>query len=517
MARSPDSLMETLDVAKVTAKPNGNGDSTQAEPEQKGFTRLLRPASRTGNTFDQAMQYWAPIHKEFPGRVFGYLFRLFPIIIKPDGEKHYIAKYNEPIPDQDWILKTWGTGQYRIILSDNDLPKRGELLRCDFGFKESYAECPPVLDYLELDIGHKENRSYIEWARAKGLLKVPGDTHGGSQAENTAVAALARIATEKNQPHETLESEAASTAFEIMGKATEAAIKTVQAQNDPSAMLKLVEAVKGKDTSIDLVSTILKIQADASAQQSQLLKTILEITAKKETAPNPASQIKEIAELIKSLQPPRSEPQGLSHVREIAETVNVLKDVFGRGQGKPEWYEAVLSNPDVMDVAKTVAGGFWNWSQATMMNRGPGFVPQPQPQPAPASAPGLPGAVPPVNQPTAPQNEESMNLAALGEFMMPRFGAFMEALNSGMSGAEFAQELFETRPSLGGMDLGTHTQIKAIGRDKILSLLGMAPPEVKALLAGKQTLLTNFLGEFLAWIPAEEEIPLPEGMPGARP
>ena len=102
-----------------------------------------------------------------------------------------------------------------------------------------------------------------------------------------------------------------------------------------------------------------------------------------------------------------------------------------------------------------------------------------------------------------------MSIAALVEFLTPRFGALLQAMNQGVTGQQFAQELFETNPLLGGMDLGQHAQIKAIGRDKIVGLLNMAPPEVKRTLAGRQTQVIQFLDEFLSWEPAKEDEELP--------
>lgn len=500
-----------LMMATVTKKANGNGisESPEEKPSKSPFPALPRPRSKTGMTIEETLDYWRTLHTNFPGRVSGYLFRLFPIVNRPE-KQHNIALYVEPPPDKEWVLQTWGTGTYRFLLKDGDT--KSELVTCNFKFQESYGQHPPVLDYLELDRGHKDNRSYIDWLRSKGFLKMPGDEQtGSSAAEHTAVKALADIATKKMEPVESIEGEAATAGFKIMQTATEAAIKTVQAQSDISPILKIVEAVKGKDSgNTELVALIVKIQADAAAQQAANMKMIFEIINKPQPQVNPLDQLKAIGEIVKTFQQPKSENPGMSHVREIAETVNVLKDVFGGGrQGKPEWYETVLGNEDVLNVAKTVAGGFWNWSTAMLNNRGqaqPGAVAvQPQPD--------APPIITPPPNPANPPSEEAMNIAALQQFLLPRFAAFMEALDGGQTGSEFAQELFETRPSLGGMTLGTHAQIKAIGRDKILSLLAMAPAEVKNLLAGKQTLLFQFLDDFLAWEPAkeEDEVPPPPG------
>jgi hypothetical protein len=494
-------------MAKVTSKPNGNGASdaepATAERQQPSKHEALPRPSSHNCTPEQLIEYWNSIGNEFKQRVWGYLYRLWPLIVRPPRQ-HFIDKFNEPLESLDSILQQWGTGEYEIRLLDMDKQDSNRpLCKARFKFKESFTECPPVLDIVELDVGRRENETYIQWLRSKGMLRVPGDPQGSNTAENTAVKALADIATKKMEPAESLEGEAATAAFKMMGAATTAAIETVRAQSDPSSLVKLAELLKPAKSDDSLIATILKIQADTQAQTQAILLKLLD--RKPEPQPNPTSQLKELAELIKALKDPTTPGSGISHVREIAETVSVLRDTFGRG-GKEEWYHAVLNNPEVLDVAKTIGAAAWNWSAAMMQRNS-----QPLQPPPPTTVATDQQPAPPMNPQPAPHaNEETMNVAALGQFLMPRFPAFMEALNSGISGAEFAQELFETRPSLGGMDLGTHAQIKSLGADKIMSLLNMAPPEVKAMLAGRQSMIVKFLNEFLAWEPErDEEIPPP--------
>jgi len=114
-------------------------------------------------------------------------------------------------------------------------------------------------------------------------------------------------------------------------------------------------------------------------------------------------------------------------------------------------------------------------------------------------------------------------MAELENFITPRLPAFLDALDHGISGAEFAQDLFETNPLLGGMSLSQHAKFKAMGSEKLLSLLaspapsfvlklgalGINPIALAAQLSGHQTLVFTFLEAFLSWEP-EPDIPLPD-------
>jgi hypothetical protein len=130
-----------------------------------------------------------------------------------------------------------------------------------------------------------------------------------------------------------------------------------------------------------------------------------------------------------------------------------------------------------------------------------------EPTPGPDGVVHYPGEAAPA---AGPPSEEQMSQQFLIEFFLPRAASFMNAVEKGISGDDFAERLFEIDeldPLGSGMTLGQHAQIKSIGKDKLVSLLGMASvadPRLRQVLAGKQTLVMQFLEQFLNWEPTNE-------------
>jgi hypothetical protein len=534
-------------MARVTAAAKSSVLDAEPQPEAPPKLRERLPVAPTFKlNFPQMKEYWTGIHADFPQRVWGYLYRYFPRLNRPDP--HYIDKYNEPLDNEREILQKWGTGDYEVRLYDTNFKRGNELCRCVVKFKEPYSERPPVLDPLELDVGHDSNRSYIEWRRSNNL-PVPGDSanrnSGGGATDGAgavAVKALADIATKKQEPPDTVEGEAASAAFEIVTKAASHAIETVKAQADPTALLKVVEAVKGSNNgNAEFFTTMLKVQADSSAQQTALITKLLDrpsgqnelvalvIKVQADASQQQTSMMKSMFDFMASTK--EESRGGSSRLKETVETVAIIRDLF-QGGGEAEtgpggWVRTALNNPSVNRTIEMVGGALMNWSQAHLMQQrvpaGAMTGAQPsaaerQPTPAPDGTVHYPGEPAPQQQPVGTSTEDAMNQQFLYDFFLPRGMSLINAIEEGIPGDEYAQNLYEIHlidRAGSGMSPGQHASIKGIGKDKLISLLGMAAaadPRIRATLSGKQSLVIQFVDQFLSWEPQEPEtVPPPPG------
>jgi hypothetical protein len=189
----------------------------------------------------------------------------------------------------------------------------------------------------------------------------------------------------------------------------------------------------------------------------------------------------------------------------IEKTLTILSSVRnffgdgGRGRSN-KWLEvAEVFQPQIdhtLSILDKFATGF-------SFSRGRGNPGARQPHGnRPATAPaGLPGAQPGAAEaPTTSQNEDPMQMQ-LFAFIEQIWAPMTNFLAQGRSGEEFGDFLATGF----GMTVIDHGQIKAIGRDRILTLLKMTPSWSS--LAPIEAQFVKFLDEFLAWEPLGPDAP----------
>jgi hypothetical protein len=459
--------------------PEVNGSATAAEPKVSFFERLQQ-LSETDWDKHQV-----------------YIYRRWPRISKSDSP-HYLEVVRHPI-EEEWLLDQHGSGRYSLRL--NDRRRTLETHVCEV----HDLNRPPKVQPAEL-IDCPDNERYQELWPEKAEKKAPL-VNGTLSAADSATATLA--------------AELAALAKQALQK-PQAEPKAPDGISDPTAKL-ILEMAAGRD------ALAAKLATPAPAPVI-----------------DPIESLTRAADLIKKLASPAPAAPAvatggpLQQAKDVIELFAQMKEVFGGGNANAptsgsadnSWI-AMIVNP-VTEILKRplelLTADFLAARRGgnAGMAQPPGMMQPPGMQPATDGTVPIPGQPPITTPPPGPAlSQEELNVAALEDFIVPRLPAFLESLDSGMNGSEFAQELFETRPSLGGMSLGQHAQFKALGKEKVLSVLGTPSPsfvaklvalginpvQLAAQLAGHQTLVFTFLENFLAWEPEPDDIPLPDDPP----
>lgn len=270
------------------------------------------PGSRVSD--DKWFAFLENIPEDEWGHLIIYGYRWWPIIDKrivdPSATTN-IFKSVKPI-DKDWLLKTWGTGSYNLKLNDTRKRKGQMVTECVVKFEEPYAEYPPVLDYGELVLDHRDNKGFVEWAIAHGKLESKGDKvmpsadMGAAQflmdAGKRALEEGARV-----RPNTQPGDKGVDRAFDLMGKAYEKSIEVLaKPEKSPAAELSEVAKVL-KDLGLgtgnsqgNLVEMILKLQTDNAKLLAEAQNKNIELLMKVMETQNKPHQQVSVAEQMES-------------------------------------------------------------------------------------------------------------------------------------------------------------------------------------------------------------------------
>lgn len=486
-----------------------------APPEQEDApsVKLPNPPGRT-LTFEQLVDYWQSIPEEQrQRRVSGYLFRTWPLIVRQQVDPNaydYIDKYAAP-PSAEDILNVWGSGKYKLTLTDNDRKKSAELCYAWIDLQDHFPHYPPTIPPGELAMDADRNRSYITWAKAKGFLKVEGN-HGQPDAATAALAdvtrSLLRTAQER-PPQNSAEAQAFPKLLDMFKEANTASLQMVigqMKQQDPDQFLKLLATVKdlmgsgGGNSSEKLLETVIKMQTDHSRQVVELQNKNTEL-------------------LMRLVETKNGGSNGISQMKEMAEAFMGMKELFGGdGGGRPQkWWEGLLEQglPMIPQVFREVGTMFKAISYASAMAAAAKRGEAPPPPPPPDSPAELPGAGPASNPGPGAPGMVQQQLAQFG-------GMIVNALNQGISGDSFAESIVNMVDLSGGKGMLVYMQIRGLGREGILEALQSHGPLWQQLQPlGAQ--LDQFIDEFLSYgeddeaeQPAEVIPPPPEEKPRKR-
>jgi len=134
-----------------------------------------------------------------------YVYRRYPVIdrrlLNPKAPVHITSVTGEDARkvNAEWLLREWGSGEYRLSLVD-DLRPQGKQSLCNTVLEVSDPERPPVIeDLAELVVEHPKNRSYVKGLRARGELPPENSAVvevGGAAPVDPATHELAGVASE---------------------------------------------------------------------------------------------------------------------------------------------------------------------------------------------------------------------------------------------------------------------------------------------------------------------------------
>ncbi len=219
-------------------------------------------------------EFFATLASRWTGGCVLYLYRTWPVIDRKlvDPEAYlYIDKLGSAVT-LDWLLKHWGSGEYKIRLNDEERP-RGQNEVCWTTVKLSDPEFPPVLDVRELVQGHRDNRGYVEMLRQRGMLPKEGESVTDDSPAVQALSELARDAV--RQRTAAPESAVQAKAMDMLQDAHRKSLEIVTANAKPVDPLELAARVKDLLGGGESMGLLLKVMMDQSqANQALLLKLL---------------------------------------------------------------------------------------------------------------------------------------------------------------------------------------------------------------------------------------------------
>lgn len=460
-------------------------DSVDTQPVER--SKLPKPASKS-LTPEDFFDYTQRLTKRDLAHVMIYVYRLWPIIQRDPA---YIDSLSAPI-DRAYLVREHGAGTYRMLLNDTD-SKPPTVCQTTVSIDEAEGGEPKIrLD--ELDVGHRENRKFVERLIRQGRLTPQGEIVQPPQDNaKESIATLSRalvdlatrMAEKPARADRSAEESAIQRALDIIATGGQKSVELVLSQvrqQDPDQFVKLMATVKellgsGSSSTEKLLELLLKTQneaqqrlAEAQRQNSELLVKMVEARS----GGGLADAIKTITEVLE------------------------LRERLGGGGGKTHWWQ---------DLAPMVPAALHELNQFVgnlMALRAP-QAQWPQP-PAPALTP-----TPPAEASAQPAGTAgSPEMTDMDRMLLRHIAQLAaNAFQLGISGDEFADRF--------AYQYGTANYERLVARPKseVIETLRRYP-EVWALLAPYEQALPQFLDEFYAWGQEDSQAPEADEEPAPR-
>lgn len=505
-----ESPKENLALAKVDRTepgPTAVADpplSSVIPPAPEPPLRKFVPPPSRNLSIDELLEFWRKSAVDYGRRISGYLYRRYPIVnLRKDDPKANtnIAVLAEPPANKEVLLREYGTGEYKLILSDLDRRGRnGELGIAIFDFKESWVDFPPQLDVATVDQGHPRNRGYVDWLRNTGKLPpmnpTPPATNGTS---DPAVAALASGFQQLLQERTRKTEERPAGTDMAFGKA----IDMLSMANAKSIDMLLSQAKQGGPA--ELVDVLTKVSAlmhgKDSGGDTKLMQMVLDGQQK---------NMDLIMKMIEVKTTPRERGDFFGELQKFAGAMTSMQQAFGGAGGggaaarEPRTFWGAFQPfiPEALQTVRQVATAlpfmFGRKAAASPMGNMPpqqGPMSAPPPGAGPMTSAGLPQPLPPSQPPPQaapmpngapgpqqPQEQEQMDLQQFVTMIIP---VALQQIQEGLPGQELAEFLIAS-PRLtdaglvAGYTLQDHVQIQQAmsnygGVEGIMRLLPMTP------------------------------------------
>ena len=326
----------------AAAPPYTRQSKQSHKPRDPAAPHLPKPP-RYSMTPVQLFTYWEEMDKAHPDRLTAYVYRTWPVIDKRilDPKAYlYIAKESVAYPEpKDWrseMLHRYGSGNYKIILTDDAMSKGiGQTLVTDL----RDPEYPPVIENLdELVLDDPTNQSFLENLRQKGIL--PGQEKDDDMAVGEMTTAL--TGTIDKLTSRLAEQQKPQAAALPTQSATDAAKETV-------AMAREVF-----NQGIELGKATTQAQADAQVAAA---------TAGQQTPQQAMGIFKEVADVLRSMQPAAAAPSpapsgtaGVDAIQQITSTfmsrITTLEaNIMEMQNARIAGLEKLITNPPAQAAA----------------------------------------------------------------------------------------------------------------------------------------------------------------------
>ena len=423
-----------------------------------------------------------------------YIYRRYPEIDRklynPKANLYIgLQKGKDAKIDEEWLLRVWGSGEYRLKFNDDNRPS-GRKEVCTAVVTLNDPERPPVIENMEeLIIEAPNNRSFVNGLRARGELPASSSSTGEPMASTSdpATSELAGVASEViRQGLNTSQAPAGAMAAiaDIYRTASAEAVKLTAAQGrpvDPIEQAARLKQLLGSGENTSLMNTLLQ----QMQRGHEMLISVMERRAEPAVTPSLAGELETMEHLLTM--------------------VNRLGGRRGGGDGG-SWLDVL---PPLADAGARM------FQSVAQIRTGAAAAPATGAPAAPATggpaAPATGGPAAPVptaagpvviSQPEPAPAAGSPSLAAPGA-AAEMAGRVAAAIGKGVPGDQFAQSV--------DLIYGTavYDQICSLGREPVLDLLRASVPESEAL---KVQEFVNRFFDYGESTPEESEVPNESGV-----
>lgn len=454
-----------------------------------------------GKTLDweQTEKYLALLTPAMWSHLLIYVYRLKPKIrrqLRDPNSANNIDCLGGPFT-MDYFISRHGGGKYQLQAVDNDRPRGGsnkELFKCFLDIDE--VQYPPILDFHELDLDARENKSYIAWLQNKGILDEKGNV-----IQQPVAGAPASAATNLS----------AKEVLDILGYAH-------KMSSEQQAAFR-AQFAPGEDSLSKSVGTILleKMKQDDPGRDWDRMMAFMEKINKPDGSFAQMLQMQqeqrktdlEYTRLLLANQQDRESPR--NQFGEFREFLMFAKEIWATGNGRKSSWDTGLEIardvvlPGLQTLGTTITNIMALRNGAAPVATPPGaggpaapqaFDPyanpqaraafaqtltqQPQQQPPPAAPPA---AAPPNPAPPNPGDPQAQLLGLLAQYG----GLIVGHLNSGTPGYDFAGMITDL------LGTATHAMVASQGEELLVATM-MRIPEMS--IFGEQR-LRQFTHEFI--------------------
>ena len=422
-----------------------------------------RSAKTTGEPPATPDSFWDHIRSipktDWDETTFMYLFRTHPITDRTKtGNDLNLMKYAQPI-DLDHVLKTFGSGGYRIMLKRYNPITRKTAIERDYYFKVMNTDYPPKVPYGEW-VDDERNKDWL-WAKPaleaqhRVLLEkngtLPSGAGGDAISQATSMFQAAVNAVRQLRPDETPERQE-TLAVQVI-RLMEANHKDMLAANNPITLIPLIEK---------LVTTMIPKQ-DTTVME--LLREELRYT-------------RERLDKLQDAPPPPPPKSAIEQLTELEPVVGKIRSLFG-GRGQPQqtddrptdWWDVLKSGVErLVDVAPQIVQAI-TWKTSGAPAQSPWQM-NPAPQLAAAHSPFQNGAQPPVQATVTDQ--EKQQLYALfqkyGQLIQECLPFLLDHYKNDLGGFAFRDWFLDRKGS--NLYAGMRDEI---GKEKLIMLAKLNP------------------------------------------
>lgn len=453
--------------------------------------------------YDQLLDYLTPLSDLQWSHIIVYGYRAWPIIYR-DPKYIFCASTLKEI-QEDSIASEFGGGVYKLVV--NDLDRKSNQTVAEAKLTISHIDHEPILNYTELDTGHRDNKSYVEKLKAKRILDQEGNligvgnvTQAQSQQQQGDIGALTATLQQvvnsllqerrqaQGQGKSGIDEQVINRSLDLVGGAYKSALETAVKQGNVSEIDQMSKVMQ-------MFTQMLTLLKPAESSSSGLMDKIFTMQAE-----NHKAQLEMMRELLKS----RNESQNAgSQVDGLLGMIEKVKNIFGLesgGAGKPSTLETVLDKaPTILEQVSKITG---NIAQVQAMRAGmsgiqpkqqvqTGALLSPQSQPIPAAAQTVEGAIP------VPTINDELGFDPV-QFCNQYGQIFLQWINSGKSGYELAEWVEN------GFGTAVYLGVANIGKEKLIKAM-QAVPQYWQLIAPIQPQAEQFIDEFIAYQNADED------------